>query len=70
MVCCPDSNALGQDLSSYQVILEGIEEASEYKYPPGLQVVKSLVGPSAGLGNLELHSMNDREPLVYPAQHP
>ena len=34
--------------------LEGPEEASKYKYPPGLRVFRSLSGMSTGLANLEL----------------
>ena len=40
---------------------DGIEEASRYKYPPGLKVFKSLVGRSTGLRNIKIDSVEGSE---------
>ena len=39
-----------------EVNLDGVEDGSNYRFPPGLQVVKTIVRPSTGLANLELQS--------------
>jgi len=43
---------------------EGPEEASKYKYPPGLQVFRSTIRPSIGLANLEPFQRTSRD--LYP----
>lgn len=42
---------------------EGPEEASKYKYPPGLQVFRSTIRPSIGLANLEPFQRTSQESL-------
>lgn len=44
--------------------LEGVEEGSNYKYPPGLSVVRTAIKSPASLANLELQPQKSMQDLI------